>query len=112
MLLLGIPAVVLAVALAVWLVWPADRITADNCERIRPGMTGRHVESLLGYPADDETPPDLVDGSVTRAWNGGAGSILVVFSADGTVVRARFVCEDADAPPSTSGWLGRVMGRR
>jgi hypothetical protein len=110
LLLIALSGVAVALAVGVWLLRPADRVTADNCERIRAGMTAGEVEALLGSPADDEARPDLVDGSVTRLWNGGDGSILVVSQADGIVLRARFVRESHDAPKG-SGWLGWLFGR-
>jgi len=111
-LLLGLALLLALVGAAtVWLLRPEERVTADNCERIRVGMTVGEVQALLGRPPDDESRPDLVDGSVTRAWNGRDGSILVAFSADRAALRARFVRESSDSPRSASGWLRRLFGR-
>jgi hypothetical protein len=55
-LLFGSVAVAVALAVAVWLVWPAaTAITADNATRIKEGMTHSEVEAILGGPARDDT---------------------------------------------------------
>src|SRR5947209_17090532 len=54
-LLLGSVAVVAALAVAVWMVWPRRSvITRENIDRITDGMTLDEVEAILGGPARDE----------------------------------------------------------
>jgi hypothetical protein len=49
----GVTALVLVVALAVYLVRGLeDRVTPENCDRIKVGMTEREVRAILGRPAD------------------------------------------------------------
>jgi hypothetical protein len=64
LLLFGLPAVLVAVALAAWLLWPRTAITRENAARIQDGMSLAEVESLLGGPARDETtgPVTLDEG--------------------------------------------------
>ena len=49
----GVTALVLVVALVVCVIGPPeDRVTPDNRDRIRKGMTEREVNAILGKPAD------------------------------------------------------------
>jgi hypothetical protein len=101
---------VLALAAAGWY-WlehrPGSGITAENADRIEPGMTAAEVETILGCPAGVysdrersflsrrslkiialslEGPPP-----VTRWWVGAAGTVEVVFDGeDDTVLRSEY----------------------
>jgi hypothetical protein len=61
------------VAAGVVVLWPRpDRITRENCDRIRPGMTRAEVEAILGPPDDYRTglgESDFGDDSASR-WVG------------------------------------------
>jgi hypothetical protein len=63
LLLFGLPAALLASAIAAALLWPRTAITRENAARIQVGMTLAEVESILGGPVRDETTgpcvPDL-----------------------------------------------------
>ena len=48
LLLLALPAALVAVLLAAWLLWARTAITRENAERIRVGMTLAEVEAILG----------------------------------------------------------------
>src|SRR5262249_60673684 len=50
LLLFGLLAVMAALAVAVWLVWPRSAINRANYERIEQGMTRAEVEAILGGP--------------------------------------------------------------
>ncbi len=55
-LLLGSVAIVAAMAVAMWAVWPRpSAITEENAAKIQQGMTLAEVEAILGGPARDET---------------------------------------------------------
>ena len=55
-LLLGAVAVVAALVVAVWMVWPRpSAITEENAAKIQLGMTLEQVETILGGPQRDET---------------------------------------------------------
>jgi hypothetical protein len=60
MLLFGLPAAVVAVAVSAWLLWPRTAITRENADKIRMGMTLAEVEAILGGPARDESTGPLV----------------------------------------------------
>ena len=53
LLLFGVPAVVVALAMMVvcQLPWPLETVTYENARRIRKGMTLGEVETILGGPA-------------------------------------------------------------
>jgi hypothetical protein len=58
---------------------PEPGVTAANFERLRPGMTPKQCESILGGPAS------LAVGSrlgLTLIWVGEAGSVSVFFSPE------------------------------
>src|SRR5689334_8550710 len=49
----GVTTLVLVAALAVCVARALeDRVTPENCDRIKVGMTEREVEAILGRPAD------------------------------------------------------------
>jgi hypothetical protein len=55
--LAGLAVVVAAGAVVFWPpIDPASRITQENFERIRPGMTMAEVTAMLGPPGDYKTP--------------------------------------------------------
>jgi hypothetical protein len=82
----AILAVVLATA-AVVLRRQEDRITQDNCDRIREGMTPAEVEAILGPQGDyrnGPTEPEYlnpypsgIDWDWAEVWQGDRGAILV-----------------------------------
>jgi hypothetical protein len=102
-------AVVGAAGVVVW--WPrADRITQENYDRIRPGMSRAEVEAILGPAGDYRSGPTiwvagistncLVVGRVPADWQvdlyppeppvpwptswlGDAGDVYVTFSREG-----------------------------
>jgi hypothetical protein len=91
--------------------WPrADRITQENCDRIRKGMTLAEVEAILGPPGDYRNGPtdfDLPDwwatptgvgGQAWAVWKGDHGGIYVFRYGDGDPAIA-----SDDDPNSVSG---------
>jgi hypothetical protein len=54
-------AIIAAVAVVLWPpIDPASRITQENFERIKPGMTMAEVTAMLGPPGDYENPDSPV----------------------------------------------------
>jgi hypothetical protein len=100
------------VAAGVVVLWQwQDRITQQNCDRIKRKMTRAEVEAILGPPGDYATAPledpdpggifmshwrpyhlpliDRFDGEHEIAqWRGDAGIVCVAFSNSGQVVSA------------------------
>jgi hypothetical protein len=69
LLFLSFTAVVIGVAVGVWLLWPHTAITRDNFAQLRVGMSRSEVEAVLGGPARDESSgPIVVDWSA--GWSG------------------------------------------
>jgi hypothetical protein len=58
-LLLALPPLFAALALAVWLLRPDSAITLENVDRIELGMNLQEVEAILGGPARDESTGPL-----------------------------------------------------
>jgi len=98
-------AVVLCAAGAVAL-WPregsADRVTRENYDRLRKGMTHAEVQAILGPPGDYRTGPTLPEFSEGDAlhlsaftqfiWQGDDGAIFVdIFKYDGKMFWFQFV---------------------
>jgi hypothetical protein len=78
---------------------PVVRITPENCARIKPGMTQKQVEVILGGP------PDWYDGAVGFQyvaeepigkggtgldWFASGGNIEVAFDGTGSVLKATY----------------------
>jgi hypothetical protein len=64
-----------------------DRITWKNINRIRPGMTERHVEEILGVPAgvynaSNPAVPSIPGG---KWWIGDGPAVVVFFDEEGKV---------------------------
>jgi hypothetical protein len=56
--LLGAMGLAVLVAVGVFVLWPRpDRITRENCDRIRKGMSRAEVYAILGPPGDYGTGP-------------------------------------------------------
>jgi hypothetical protein len=98
LVLLGVPAAVVAVALVVWLLLPrGTAITRGNAAKIQPGMTRAEVEALLGGPAGDYTAgryaaapePVAVGGPSFSEWLGEECSVMVSFDEEDRVVRSQ-----------------------
>jgi hypothetical protein len=58
----------------------AARITSENCDRIKPGMTLAEVKAILGPPGDYTTGP--VDYSPTVCWRPSNATILAEWQTD------------------------------
>jgi hypothetical protein len=84
-LLLGVGAACLALLLGVAGLWwfLADEITPANAARIRPGMSLRAVNELLGKQGRsvDEALPGAA-GENHYVWEGSLGAIHVAFRGD------------------------------
>jgi hypothetical protein len=70
-----------------------DRITQDNCDRVREGMTPAEVEAILGPPGDYRNgptepemlnlfPPSGIDWDWGDRWQGDRGEIVVYRKGD------------------------------
>jgi hypothetical protein len=102
----------LAVGL-LFLPYPGSRVTRENCQRIKLGMTEAEVRAILGKPWDDslldpEDPPsDLVWGQ-GYCWTSGSVIMIVFFDENGRVIFAD-MHSDPDRPRS---WLPARIWRR
>jgi hypothetical protein len=116
-------------ALAVGLAWLPyrNRVTPENCARIKEGMTKTEVYAILGEPWNNELfdadPPSareidrlsvlwqerqVKEGGYSCFWMSSSIGILVVFDSDGRVLFTE-PCTDPDRPRS---WLpARVWER-
>ena len=82
--------VVLALGLAVAVAGCASKISKANFERIKPDMTEKEVEKLLGQPArieerDPKGPPEADRDDRMVIWQDGSRVITIGFR-DGKVV--------------------------
>jgi hypothetical protein len=108
-LLVALAGPAVAVAVGVVVLWPTqpNRITQENCDRIKKGMSRAEVETILGPPGDYRTGPGqgvlawdpILDGT-TRLnectnrsnWAGDTGWVSVEFdNGDGTVRASEFI---------------------
>jgi hypothetical protein len=64
--LLGALAAAVSAAVGLWLRSPGNRITPENFDRLRAGMTRADVEALLGPPGAYVTGPGVIDGTGYR----------------------------------------------
>jgi hypothetical protein len=95
---------------------PGGRVTRENCERIKEGMTEAEVRAILGKPWDasllDPEPPRLRFPTAGPApgflWWVGKDVVLFVFFEDGRVESTK-VLTDLDPPRS---WLPQRVWRR
>ncbi len=93
---------VLVVAGSVCIVWlaPRHRITAENIEKIQPGMSRQDVEALLRAPAGFEARGrkasfsllayvvvEMHGNSQAEWWVGEEQAVAVVFDADGHALK-------------------------
>jgi hypothetical protein len=95
-LLAGLAVVVAARVIVLW--QQPDRITRENCDRIREGMTRAEVEAILGPPGDYTTwPTDITRwprgtdwrmGDLFAEWRGDEGRILVLLDQDDGLVHS------------------------
>jgi hypothetical protein len=104
---------------------PGGRVTRENCERIKEGMTVAEVRAILGKPWDDSLfdPEGPSESDMQRAWNafsgvqsdlprsfwmGGSLGIFVVFDGQGRV-EFTVLCTD---PDRSCTWLPQRVWRR
>jgi hypothetical protein len=90
-LLVALAGLAVMVAAGAVVGWPrANRVTWENYDRIREGMTRAEVEAILGPPGDYRTGPTIaLNGSVIAPygsrhqgdWVGNEGFIGVVFDS-------------------------------
>src|SRR5688572_22705773 len=74
---------------AVWYLVPVSKITPENCQRIKEGMTKLEVEEILGGRAKFDGPCKY-----PHTWIDGQARILVFFDNDCRVQDAKFECDN------------------
>jgi hypothetical protein len=96
--LAGLAVVSGAGAVVLWPTQP-NRITQENCDRIKEGMIRAEVETILGPPGDYSTGPthwpswlatkafgrEIGEGSYTLLWETDTASLFLTFNADNRV---------------------------
>ena len=108
---------------------PGSRVTRENCERIKEGMTEAEVRAILGKPCDDSLlDPDPPDYGALKAnflwgfpqeeglskpayacfWAGNNLIVLVYFDSDHLVLSGELF-RDPDRPRT---WLPERVWRR
>jgi hypothetical protein len=88
-------------------------VTEANVRRIRPGMTARQVEGILGRPPHWEVEQAAAvlrfelhgvrEGDSLSFWDAPAGLASVIFDSAGRVVEARF-----EQAPRETGFFARL----
>jgi hypothetical protein len=110
--LLALAGLVLLAGVTALVLWPppSSRVTRENSDRIKQGMTQAEVEAILGPPGDYTTGPMLVDlgggyepvndaypgldrnlGSGMSVWRSDAGCVVVAYSVSGEVLFSQSV---------------------
>ena|SRR5579864_6339149 len=80
-----------------------DPITQANCDRIKPGMTLKDVETILGREKDG-----LLDNG-SPYWTGSRGEIIIMVNGELDLVhRAIFIKEETEQTllEKIRNWLG------
>ena len=78
--LAGLAVVGAAGAFVLW-PWPSSRITLENCNRIREGMSRAEVEAILGPPGDHSSGPvDFAGRTALAMGSGGRARPALVFT--------------------------------
>jgi hypothetical protein len=113
----GAPALL---ALGALVLWPRpDRLTRENFERIKEGMSRAEAEAMLGgppgYHADGPVgypngylPADLQGfppGHTSETWLGDSGIVEVVFDPHGRVAWRQWSPSERDPETSRIEWL-------
>src|SRR5579864_2948089 len=80
-------ALLLAVVVGVGLFVPRSRITRENCERIRKGMSEEDVRAILG-DSYRRIPGPGVYYAVQCEWYNGPNCIVVVFEGGATTYKS------------------------
>jgi hypothetical protein len=119
LLLLILPAGLVALAIAIWVLWPRTAINRENFEKIHRGMAVAEVEAILGGPPGDygsgsEAPyNDLFIPSGNRLiageeWIGPEAVITVAFDQTGRVRNTQILERGGRDPLWTRfrHWLG------
>jgi hypothetical protein len=104
--LAGMAVMIVAGLVVLWPTQP-NRITQENCDRIKKGMSRAEVETILGPPGDYRTGPGqgvlawdpILDGTTRHNectnrsnWAGDTGWVSVDFeNGDGTVWASEFI---------------------
>lgn len=97
---------------------PRHGIVEGSAGRIRPGMSQKEVEAILGGPPGDYGPESVASESVCvvvpeppnreETWNAGYVAVSVLFDADGKAVQAResrCVVGEESWPDTMRRWL-------
>jgi len=102
-LLVALAGLAVVVAVGVVVLWPrADRITRENFERIREGMSRAEVEAILGPPGDYRTGHGETgfDGSEVTGWTPDPR-----FGLDDALAWSKFPGQSPEDPRRWANWL-------
>lgn len=130
------PLTVALAVLATFLLWPRERVTWENFERLRPGMSRAEAEALLGpakpYPSSPKGIPvgavpwasrfrkGPIDNTTlilpTHMWEGTLLNIWAVFDSDEVLDCCTADVSDEDAyqyvPKHIKRDMWRFIGRK
>jgi hypothetical protein len=75
----------LALALAVVLTGCGPKLTSENLEKVKNGMTQQEVRSILGKPTREETANLLGLSGTTWVYEQGGAKVTLSFVNDGVI---------------------------
>jgi hypothetical protein len=120
-------AVLMAGAVVLWLQLlpdPASRITRENFDRIRRGMSRAEVHAILGPPGDYRNGPMAHEPAWLKIvpgwhydwaeWEGDAGAAVVGFDDSGQVQQKQFLVSEptGHGPLDTLLWRAKRLWRQ
>jgi hypothetical protein len=122
--LLALVGLAVVAGVAAFALWPQpNRITRENCARIRKGMSRAEVEAILGPPGDYTSGPMFVEGNAPTddaylyftadkdpgaVWCGDAGFIVVLYYPSSGRALDPMFCRGERQP---QGSLGNLLWR-
>jgi hypothetical protein len=81
-LLLGSVAVIAALAVALWIIGPLDRITRERAAQILPGTSLKQANAILGQGQLADEQMRGAAGENVYVWQGSLGTVRIAFRGD------------------------------